>query len=150
MVKSFHKSNMSSWGAPKCPKFIAKKYLRFTYIFVNWDYHDVNDWRTSQNHQANLRCWTSWHWFWCNLRSKSNPKEIHHKQMQTPDLCSMNLCQSMWVQSWKRCCFLQAQSVPKNQTVHSSENIPYLQYGSPKRTNPVYPLNISKSVYPEI
>ena len=58
----------------------------------------------------------------------SNCREIHHKQMQTPDLCSMNLCQSTRVQSWKRCCFLQAQRVPKNQTAHSSENIPPIWY----------------------
>jgi hypothetical protein len=95
-----HKSNMSSWGVPKCPKFIPKKYIRFTMTWMIEEHLKT----TKQIWDVELHGTDS---------DESNPREIHHKQMQTPDLCSVNLCQSMWVQSWKRCCFLQAQSVPK-------------------------------------
>lgn len=94
-------------------------------------YNDVNDWRTSQNHQTNLRCWTSWHWFWWE-QPQGNPP-------QTNANAWLMFCESMSIHVGPKleAMLLSPSAECSQKTKRLIPRKTYLQYGSPKWTNPV-------------
>ena len=122
-----HKSNMSSWGVPKCPKFIPKKYIRFTMT-----------WMIEEHLKTTKQIWdvelhgTDSDAIWDQEQPQGNPP-------QTNANAWLMFCESMSIHVGPKleAMLLSPSAECSQKTKRLIPRKTYLQYGSPKWTNPV-------------
>ena len=85
-----HKSNMSSWGAPKCPKFIAKKYLRFTYIYSSIGI--IMTWMIEEHLKTTKQIW--------DVELHGTDSDAIWDQRATPRKSTTNKCKRLTYVLW--------------------------------------------------